>query len=197
MSLSCCRNLGNFGALVFMLWIFVHTRQKFTPLLMLISIRCLICSPYFCTDGAATVLRDQRGQYHLYRGPSLGGFSLHFVGDSQWGWLRYAGVVQGGLLLGPGCSLRPHDRDRATSPRALGVGRLEHDVFRSPWCWVGRVRGHADPPHLVRAAPRRGDAYCARVVPNHGPRMSLTNVLLTTDPPEVIVRQLLRLMEAV
>jgi hypothetical protein len=28
-------------------------------------------------------------------------------------------------------------------------------------------------------------------------RISLTNVLLTTDPPEVIVRQLLRLLEAV
>jgi hypothetical protein len=28
-------------------------------------------------------------------------------------------------------------------------------------------------------------------------RISLTDVLLTTDPPEVIVRQLLRLLEAV
>jgi hypothetical protein len=25
--------------------------------------------------------------------------------------------------------------------------------FCSPWCRVGRVRGHADPPHLLRVAP--------------------------------------------
>jgi hypothetical protein len=53
------------------------------------------------------------------------------------GGLRYAASVRGGLFLGPGCSLRPHDRYRAAPPRAPRVGGLELDVLCSPRCRVG------------------------------------------------------------
>jgi hypothetical protein len=82
-SQSFCKKLEIFGALVFMLCIFVHTCQNFMPLFMLYSIRGLICNPYFCTDGVATLLQYQRERYDLYGRPLVGGFSPHFVGDSQ------------------------------------------------------------------------------------------------------------------
>jgi hypothetical protein len=73
MLLSCCRNLGIFGVLVFMLWIFYHTCQIFTSLLMLISFRCLTCSHYFCTDGWGPC---------VVRGPVDGCFLVWWVIDN-------------------------------------------------------------------------------------------------------------------
>jgi hypothetical protein len=78
------------------------------PLFMLYSIRGLICNPYFCRDGVATLLQYQRERYDLYGRPLVGGFSPHFVGDSQWGWLHYTAIVRGGPFLGLGGPLRLH-----------------------------------------------------------------------------------------
>jgi hypothetical protein len=168
MSPSCCRNLGIFGALVFMLWIFVHT-WRFYPLLLLMSFWCLTCSSEFLYRWRSHRSTRLTRVVPFVLMPFNWRVSPYFVGDSQWGWLHYAAAARGGFLLGPWCSLRPHDRDCATPARALGVGRLEHDVLLSLRCRVDRVRGHADPPDFLRAAPRQGDAHYTGVVPGHGP----------------------------
>jgi hypothetical protein len=68
--------------------------------------------------------------------------ALHWEGFPRilWGALSEVGYTTSPmyevLFLGPGCSLRPHDRYRATPPRAPRVGRLEHDVLCSPRCRV-------------------------------------------------------------